>query len=61
MKQLERLSCDNGRVVDFDISSDERTVNIVDGCDVYFSEAFDKKEFGELLDELADIYNRMKD
>tara|TARA_R100000541_G_scaffold58953_1_gene71195 strand:- start:327 stop:515 length:189 start_codon:yes stop_codon:yes gene_type:complete len=61
MKQLEKLNYDNGRVVEFDLASDGRTINIEEACDMYFSRTFNKKEFGELLEELKEIHGKMKD
>ena len=61
MKQLEKLNYYNGRVVEFDLASDGLTINIEEACDMYFRRTFNKKEFGELIDELKELHDKMKD
>jgi hypothetical protein len=61
MKQLEKLNYNNGRVVEFDVADDGLTINIEEACDGHFSQAFNKSEFGELIDELKELHSRMKD
>jgi hypothetical protein len=59
MKQLSKLKYD--RVVEFDLASDGLTIDIGEACDMHFSRTFNKKDFGELIEELKELHSKMKD
>lgn len=60
-KRLDRLSDDiDGRIVDFSLEQNNSIMCITECCDGYFSEKLDKEEFGEMIDELKELYSKMK-
>jgi hypothetical protein len=51
----------DNRVVDFELSQDKKTVEIMEGCDWYFSVTLNKREFGEFIRELQGMHAQMVD
>lgn len=50
-----------GRVMDFDISEDLRTVKFTEGCDKWFSVTLTKQELLQLAEELKQLANTLRD
>jgi len=57
---LEKLSYDEGRVLEVTVASDKKTVKLDEACDFYFSVVLTKKEFGALIDELLLLHHDME-
>ena len=60
MSLLNRLDSNNGRVLDVCASSDNRSVELIDGCDCYYGVTLHKKEFGDFITELKEIHKGME-
>ena len=58
---LEKLSSDNRRVVDIELSHDKDLVELREACDRYFVVYLNKSDFGLLIDELKALHNQMID
>ena len=58
-KHLERLG--NGSVVFFELDKNKTKIRIEEACDFYFGLHFNKKEFGELIEELMKLHSEMKE
>jgi hypothetical protein len=55
LKKLSEYS-----VVYFELNKDKTSINVMDGCDLYFKVDLSKLEVGYLIDELTVFYNEMK-
>ena len=60
MSLLNRLDSNNGRVLDVCVSGDNRSVELIDGCDCYYGVTLHKKEFGDFIAELKEIHKGME-
>jgi len=58
---LEKLSYEEGRILDLEISEDKSYVELSEACDSFFSVKLDKSSFGELIDELKVIHSQMEE
>lgn len=60
-KQLDRLYHNYvSGVVDFILQNDNKEILIEECCDHYFKEVFTKADFQELINELQELCNQMK-
>lgn len=56
---LKELS--DARVFDVDIAEDKKIIRFQEGCDDYFSYMASKRNLGELIQELKQIYDEMEE
>lgn len=61
MSILEKLASYDGRVVDFTLSADCRTVKVEECCDNYFSVDLTRNELGQMIAELQALHVQMAD
>jgi len=61
MKWLEKLGYGHESIFELDLMADGKTVQFMEACDLYFTTDLNKKEFGELIEELQEIHKIMKD
>ena len=59
MKILEKLS--EERVVYFDLNKEKTQMNVMEGCDLWFSVDLTKKEVKQLIEELTALYGMMSE
>ena len=57
MTILEKLS--DERVVYFELNDDKTQMNVMEGCDLWFSIDLSKSEVKQLIDELTALYRTM--
>ena len=57
MSILEDL--ENKYIVSFDLMDDNKSVEVMEMCDLWYKESLDKKEFKQLIDELTALYGQM--
>jgi len=48
-------------IVDFDLSEDKKSLEVMERCDYWYKINLNKKEVCQLIDELASLYLQMKD
>ena len=61
MNILERLSYDEGRILNITLSKDKKTIELQEACDEFFSVSLNKVDFGKFIDELNEIHKNMED
>jgi len=61
MNLLEKLGYEHERIFELDLMADGKTVKFTEACDLYFTTDLNKKELGELIEELQEIHKIMKD
>ncbi len=59
MKILEKLS--DERVVYFELNEEKTQMNIMEGCDLWFSVDLKKQEVKQFIEELTTIYETMSE
>ena len=59
MTTLERLS--EKRVVYFELNEEKMQLNVMEGCDLYFSVDLNKQEVKQLIEELFFLYEEMSE
>ena len=47
------------RVVSFELNESKTDIHIMDECDGYFGCLLNKRVFGDLIDELKELYDEM--
>jgi hypothetical protein len=58
MTQLERLESES--IVTFSLIEGNTKIEVMEYCDLYFSVAFNKDDFGKLIEELKELHTSMK-
>ena len=61
MSILEKLSYDEGRVLEVTLAKDKKTIELKEACDQYFYVDLNKADFGLLIEELKAIHEQMVD
>jgi len=59
MTILEKLS--DERVVYFELNEEKTQMNVMEGCDLWFSVDFTKQEVKQLIEELTALYETMSE
>ena len=59
MKILEKLSDES--VVYFELNEEKTQMNVMEGCDLYFSVDLKKQEVKQLIEELTALYGTMSE
>lgn len=57
MAHLKKL--EEAQVVSFDLNSSKNIIQIGEECDSYFARSYNKKEFGEIIEELLVLHSKM--
>ena len=58
-KRLDELH--TKQIVSFELTKGNKEIDIMENCDEYFDVQFNKKEFGELIEELMELHSQMKE
>jgi len=61
MAWLEKLGYSGRRLFDAELVNGNKEILLTDGVDCYFETALNKKEFGEVIDELKELHSKMID
>lgn len=58
---LEKLGRDGEQIMELYLSKDQKTCELVEACDSYFSVKLNRSKLMELIRDLTDIADRMRE